>query len=66
MNPSRSRRVRRLAAGVLSLSLLISPAARAQDEPAGSESKGRPYDGYIATFTLACLALFIVGKTARR
>jgi hypothetical protein len=46
------------------------PAARAQapndEEAAAAEGKGRPLDGYIATFMLCGLALFIVGKTARR
>jgi hypothetical protein len=56
-----------LAPGLLALGLIFCPAARAQDEePAGSDAKGRPYDGYIATGVLCCLALFIVGKTARR
>jgi hypothetical protein len=42
---------------------------RAQEEAAGAaegESKGRPLDGYLATMTLCGLALFIVGKSARR
>ena len=32
--------------------------------PAAKE--GRPLDGYLATITLMLLALFIVGKSARR
>jgi hypothetical protein len=49
------------------MGLIFCPAARAQDEePAGSDAKGRPYDGYIATGTLCGLALFIIGKSARR
>ena len=42
-------------------------AVRAQDENADPESKeGRPLDGYLGTITLMLLALFIVGKSARR
>jgi hypothetical protein len=46
----------------------VSPAARAQDDGGGGGGgdKGRPLDGYIATAALCGLALFIVGKTARR
>jgi hypothetical protein len=58
-----------LAAGLLALGLTVCPPVRAQDEAGGGEggeSKGRPLDGYIATATLCGLALFIVGKTARR
>lgn len=56
-----------LAAGLVALSLIFCPAVRAQDEESGGgESKGRPLDGYIATSLLCGLALFIVGKTARR
>ncbi len=40
------------------------PAAPGEEESA--ESKGRPWDGYIATGCLAFLALFIVAKSARR
>ena len=51
----------------MALGLIFCPAVRAQDEePGGGESKGRPLDGYIATSMLCGLALFIVGKTARR
>jgi len=50
----------------LALGLIFCPGVRAQDEEAGGESKGRPLDGYIATGMLCGLALFIVGKTARR
>jgi len=52
----------------VALGLICCPAVRAQDaeEPGGGESKGRPYDGYIATGMLCGLALFIVAKTARR
>ena len=56
---------------VLGLGLCVAPAfsppARAQEEtPDASAEKGRPFDGYIATTTLLLLALFIVGKSARR
>jgi hypothetical protein len=56
-----------LAPGLLALGLIFCPAARAQDEEGGGESKvGRPLDGYIATGMLCGLALYIIGKTARR
>ena len=60
-----------IAPVVLGLGLCVAPAfsppARAQAENADAESKeGRPFDGYIATTTLLLLALFIVGKSARR
>jgi len=55
-----------IAPGLVAMSLIFCPPARAQDEEAGGESKGRPLDGYIATSMLCGLALFIVGKTARR
>jgi hypothetical protein len=57
-----------LAPGLLALGLIICPPVRAQDEGGGGEGgeKGRPLDGYIATFTLCGLALFIVAKSARR
>jgi hypothetical protein len=38
----------------------------APGEEASAESKGRPLDGYLATLCLVLLALFIVGKSARR
>lgn len=52
-------------------SLAIPPAPAAAQEPppaegAEGESSGRPLDGYIGTAVLAFLALFIVGKSARR
>lgn len=56
-----------LAPGLVAMSLIFCPAVRAQDdEAAAGESKGRPLDGYIATSLLCGLALFIVGRTARR
>jgi hypothetical protein len=68
MPRNRSRFTSWLASGLLALSLVCCPYARAQDDnpPAEGESKGRPLDGYIATGLLCGLALFIVGKTARR
>jgi hypothetical protein len=41
------------------------PGAPAAPAPEG-ESSGRPLDGYLGTTVLVCLALFIVGKSARR
>jgi hypothetical protein len=42
----------------------------AQNEPppaqGGEEDKGRPLDGYLAAGVLVGLALFLVGKSARR
>jgi hypothetical protein len=61
-----------IAPAVLGLGLCVapafSPAARAQEDPAdpNAKSEGRPFDGYAATTTLLLLALFIVGKSARR
>jgi hypothetical protein len=65
---------RRIAPLLLALGLTLSPVvsqpARAQEDAAaqgeGGESKGRPLDGYLATLCLVMLALFIVGKSARR
>jgi hypothetical protein len=50
---------------------ILPAAAPAQDPgaegaPAEGESKGRPLDGYFATGALVGLALFLVGKSARR
>jgi hypothetical protein len=51
----------------LSLTPAFSSPARAQEVPdASGEEKGRPFDGYIATCALMLLALFLVGKSARR
>jgi hypothetical protein len=65
-----TRWTRRLAPIVLActLSLGTPPApAPAQEEPVGApKSEGRPFDGYFATGCLAGLALYIVGKSARR
>ncbi len=67
MQRKRSSWISLVAAGLLALGLICCPAARAQEEEAGGgESKGRPYDGYIATGTLCGIALFVIGKSARR
>ena len=52
----------------LSMTPAFSPPARAKRKhpTPGGESKGRPFDGYLATITLVLLALFLVGKSARR
>lgn len=52
----------------LSLTPAFSPPVRAQEEvpDASGEGKGRPFDGYFATGALMLLALFLVGKSARR
>jgi hypothetical protein len=60
-----------IAPVVLGLSLCVTPAfsppARAQDDTNDPNAdKGRPLDGYLGTITLMLLALFIVGKSARR
>lgn len=66
------RWTRCLATLALGMSLTLgTPAGRAfaqqPEEPAaeGGES-GRPWDGYIATALFAGLALFLIGKSARR
>jgi hypothetical protein len=62
---------------LLSTALVLTPAfsqqARAQApadpnaaEPAAGAGEGRPLDGYLATIALVMLALFIVGRSARR
>lgn len=67
---NRRRSMSRLGTALLALglTLAIPPAtAWAQDDyGGGEESSGRPLDGYFGTATLAFLALFIVGKSARR
>jgi len=45
---------------------LAQPGVPGAEDEASTESKGRPLDGYLATITLMLLALFIVGKSARR
>lgn len=70
MNANRRRWTRAIAAGVLALGLGLSGAsgvARAQEDPAAEgASEGRPLDGYFGTAILALLAIFIIGKSARR
>jgi len=65
---------RRIAPLFLALGLTVSPAitptVRAQEEAANPEGQGeqsgRALDGYFGTAILAMLALFLVGKSARR
>jgi hypothetical protein len=71
MNKLSNRWKRFVAPVVLGLGLCVAPAfsppARAQEDTADPNAeKGRPLDGYLATITLMLLALFIVGKSARR
>lgn len=69
MNATRRRWTRLLAAGLvaLGLGLTAAPTARAQEDPgAEGASEGRPLDGYFGTLILAALAVFIIGKSARR
>lgn len=70
MNANRRRWTRAIAAGVLALGLGLSGAsgvARAQDEPPEEgASEGRSLDGYFATAIMSALAVFIIGKSARR
>ena len=72
MSTTWSRLIRWSALALMALGLSLSPGfttpALAQDEPAeaGGGEKGRSLDGYLATGVLAGLALFAVGKTARR
>ena len=68
---------RRFAVAILGVGLAMAPAfsppANAQgpndptpgEAPTG-EGSGRPLDGYLGTAVLVLLALFIVGKSARR
>jgi hypothetical protein len=72
MIKTRSSRFKRWIAPVLlglglSMTPAFSPPACAQEETADPNAeKGRPLDGYLATITLMLLALFLVGKSARR
>ncbi|MGE3818876.1 MAG: hypothetical protein AB7I30_05530 [Isosphaeraceae bacterium] len=68
--PNRSRWLAPLTLG-LALGLAQAPVpAHAQEEVpvegGEGEGKGRPFDGYFATALLGCLALFVIGKSARR
>ncbi|MDR3636865.1 MAG: hypothetical protein P4L84_23875 [Isosphaeraceae bacterium] len=64
------RSIRRFAIMATALTLALGTVDRpalAQEEAAGEEkSEGRPWDGYFATGLFAGLALFLVGKSARR
>jgi len=71
------RWMRQIAPLLLVLGLTLAPAvsqsARAQPpDPSQAEPEvegkgsGRPLDGYFGTCVLLLLALFIVGKSARR
>ncbi|HMB06134.1 MAG TPA: hypothetical protein VKP69_20675 [Isosphaeraceae bacterium] len=69
-----TRRIRCLAPALLTLApgLTASPAL-AQNPPGQTTERGdangesgRPLDGYLATGVLAGIALFVVGKSARR
>ncbi|WP_165231476.1 hypothetical protein [Aquisphaera insulae] len=70
MQRQRSSWTSRIAPAILALGLIGGncPVARAQDEPAAAdgEGKGRPLDGYFGTAILVGLALFLIGKSARR
>lgn len=70
---SPDRRSRRLPTITLALALAAavapSPAPAqepAEGAPAEGGGSGRPLDGYLATACLAGLALFAIGKSARR
>lgn len=69
--PMRARRLASLLAIAFGLTVgLTATPSFAQDEPPPVEGEGdksgRPFDGYMATGCLVGLAMFIVGKTARR
>jgi hypothetical protein len=66
-----ARSARRIAPLILAVGLVLSPAAspiaRAQEEPqAEGSSKGDSVPGYLGAGLLTLLALFAVGKSARR
>jgi hypothetical protein len=64
-----ARLTRPLRPLALGLALVLSAAtARAQDPaPAeGEASEGNPVPGYVATGMLACAAIFVLCKSARR
>ena len=69
MNAMRRRWTRAIAAGLLALGLGLTSGAgvvRAQEAGEEEASEGRPLDGYAGTLILAALAVFIIGKSARR
>lgn len=62
-----SRRLATLAVGLtLAIPATPRPASAQEDPQAAEASEGRPWDGYIATGLIAGLALFLIGKSARR
>ncbi len=65
------RSTRRTAPLLLTLGLILSPVAtptaRAQEDAQPGEKKaGDPVPGYLGLGLLTMLAIFIVGKSARR
>ena len=64
------RRWSRLAVLALGVTLAMPaaprPAFAQEEQPAEEGEKGRPWDGYIATGMFVGLALFLIGKSARR
>jgi hypothetical protein len=67
----RTRLVAPLLAATLGLTVgLTTTPTFAQNEPAPAEGEGdksgRPLDGYLVTGCMVGLALFLIGKTARR
>lgn len=66
-------RIGRLASPALALAISLGaigwtrPVSAQEPAPAGGEQEeGRPLDGYIATTILCGLAMWAVGKSARR
>jgi hypothetical protein len=73
MKTPRNRCKRWIAPVLLGLGLSLTPTfappvrAQAPEEAADPNGeKGRPLDGYLGTLVLVLLALFLVGKSARR
>jgi hypothetical protein len=68
--PRRPTRTLSLAPLALALALAlfgsVAPAHAQEPAPEGQEESGRPLDGYLATGVLAGLAMWSVGRTARR
>ena len=64
---SRTTRTLLALALIFGPTLAIPTLARAQEVPVeGEEDEGDPLMGYMGTGALACAALFILCKTARR